>query len=59
MMRFGLAAVAGMALASGAAGSRRASSSGRAERAAAPALVTGAPSITVGVLWSIPLWSRL
>ena len=48
-----------MALASGAAGVmlRVSFQSGRARRGLA--LVTGALSITVGVMWSIPLWSRL
>jgi hypothetical protein len=59
MTLFGLGSIAGMALASGAAGVtlRIIVRSGGARRGLA--LVTGALSITVGVLWSIPLWSRL
>jgi len=59
MILFGLRSIAGMALASGAAGVtlRVVVRSGRARRGLA--LVTGALSITVGVMWSIPLWSRL
>jgi hypothetical protein len=59
MMLFGLAAIAGMALASGAAGvtPRVIVRSGGARRG----IGSGHRrlSITVGVLWSIPLWSRL
>jgi hypothetical protein len=59
MTLFGLGSIAGMALASGAAGVtlRIIVRSGGARHGLA--LVTGALSITVGVLWSIPLWSRL
>jgi hypothetical protein len=56
---FGVGSIAGMALASGAAGVtlRVIARSGGARRGLG--LVTGALSIAVGVLWAIPLWSRL
>lgn len=59
MMLFGLGSIAGMALASGAAGMtlRVLARSGGARRGLG--LATGALSITVGVMWAIPLWSRL
>jgi hypothetical protein len=59
MMLFGVGSIAGMALASGAAGVtlRVVARSGGARRGLG--LVTGALSIAVGVLWAIPLWSRL
>jgi hypothetical protein len=58
MTRFGLGSIARMALASGAAAVtlRIIFRSGGARRGLA--LVTGALSITVGVMGSIPLWSR-
>jgi high-affinity nickel-transport protein len=59
MSLFGVGSIAGMALASGAAGAtlRIIARSGGARRGLG--LVTGALSIAVGVLWAIPLWSRL
>jgi len=59
MLLFGVGSIAGMALASGAAGVtlRILARSGGARRGLG--LVTGALSIAVGVLWAIPLWSRL
>jgi hypothetical protein len=59
MMLFGVGSIAGMALASGAAGVtlRVIARSGAARRSLG--LATGALSITVGVLWAIPLWPRL
>lgn len=59
IMLFGLGSIAGMALASGAAGVtlRVLARSGGARRGLG--LATGALSITVGVMWAIPLWSRL
>jgi hypothetical protein len=59
MVVFGLGSIAGMALASGAAGVtlRVVARSGGTRRGLG--LVTGALSIAVGVLWSLPLWSRL
>lgn len=59
MALFGVGSIAGMALASGAAGVtlRVIARSGGARRGLG--LVTGALSIAVGVLWAIPLWSRL
>jgi high-affinity nickel-transport protein len=59
MTLFGLGSVAGMTIASGAAGAtlRIAARSGGARRGLG--LATGALSIAVGVLWAIPLWSRL
>jgi hypothetical protein len=59
MTFFGLGSIAGMALASGAAGVtlRVIARSGGARRGLG--LATGALSIIVGVLWAIPLWSRL
>src|SRR5215468_267887 len=59
MMLFGLGSIAGMALASGAAGIalRGIARSDRTHRGLG--LATGALSITVGVTWAIPLWSRL
>jgi high-affinity nickel-transport protein len=59
LVLFGIGSIAGMALASGAAGValRVISRSGGARRGLG--LITGALSITVGVMWSIPLWSRL
>jgi high-affinity nickel-transport protein len=59
MMLFGVGSIAGMALASGAAGVtlRVLARSAGARRGLG--LATGALSITVGVMWAIPLWSRL
>jgi hypothetical protein len=59
MLLFGLGSIAGMALASGTAGValRVIARSGGTRRGLG--LATGALSITVGVLWAIPLWSRL
>jgi hypothetical protein len=59
MVVFGLGSIAGMALASGAAGVtlRVVARSGGTRRGLG--LVTGALSIAVGVMWSLPLWSRL
>ena len=59
MLLFGLGSIAGMALASGTAGValRVIARSGGTHRGLG--LATGALSITVGVLWAIPLWSRL
>ena len=59
MMLFGLGSIAGMALASGTAGValRVIARSGETRRGLG--LATGALSITVGVMWAIPLWSRL
>jgi len=59
MTFFGLGSIAGMALASGTAGValRVIARSGGTRRGLG--LATGALSITVGVLWAIPLWSRL
>jgi high-affinity nickel-transport protein len=59
MALFGVGSIGGMALASGAAGVtlRVIARSGGARRGLG--LATGALSITVGVLWAIPLWSRL
>jgi hypothetical protein len=59
MTLFGLGSIAGMALASGAAGVtlRLVARSGGTRRGLG--FVTGALSMTVGILWSIPLWSRL
>ena len=59
MMLFGLGSIAGMALASGTAGValRVLSRSGGTRRGLG--LATGALSIIVGVMWAIPLWSRL
>jgi high-affinity nickel-transport protein len=59
MALFGLGSIAGMARASGAAGVtlRVIARSGGTRRGLG--LATGALSIAVGVLWSIPLWSRL
>jgi hypothetical protein len=59
MIVFGLGSIAGMALASGAAGVtlRVVARSGGTRRGLG--VVTGALSIAVGVLWSLPLWSRL
>lgn len=56
---FGLGSIAGMALASGAAGAtlRVVARSGGTRRGLG--FATGALSITVGVLWAIPMWSRL
>jgi high-affinity nickel-transport protein len=59
MALFGLGSIAGMALASGAAGAtlRVVARSGGARRGLGVA--TGVLSIAVGVMWAIPLWSRL
>lgn len=59
MTFFGLGSIGGMVLASGTAGValRVIARSGGARRGLG--LATGALSITVGVLWAIPLWSRL
>lgn len=59
MALFGAGSIAGMALASGAAGAslRLVARSAGAQRGLG--VVTGALSITVGVLWAIPLWSQL
>lgn len=59
MALFGLGSIAGMALASGAAGAtlRVVARSGGARRGLCVA--TGVLSIAVGVMWAIPLWSRL
>jgi hypothetical protein len=59
MVLFGLGSIAGMALASGTAGValRIIARSGGTRRGLG--LATGALSITVGVMWAIPLWSRL
>lgn len=59
MALFGLGSIAGMAVASGTAGValRVLARSGGARRGLG--LITGAVSIVVGVLWAIPLWSRL
>lgn len=59
MTLFGLGSIAGMALASGAAGAalRVVACSGGTRRGLSAA--TGVLSITVGVMWAIPLWSRL
>ena len=59
MMLFGLGSIAGMALASGAAGAtlRVLARSDEARRGLG--LATGVLSITVGVMWAIPLWARL
>ena len=55
----GPGSIAGMALASGAAGvTLRVIFRSRGARRGL-ALVAGGLSITVGVMWSIPLWSRL
>lgn len=59
MTLFGLGSIAGMAIASGAAGATlrvvaRSSSTRRSL-----GLATGILSITVGVLWAIPMWARL
>lgn len=59
MVLFGVGSIAGMVLASGAAGvALRIVARSRGTRRGL-GLATGALSITVGVLWSIPLWSRL
>jgi high-affinity nickel-transport protein len=59
MTLFGLGSIAGMALASGAAGAtlRVVARSGAARRGLSAA--TGVLSVAVGVMWAIPLWSRL
>ena len=59
MALFGLGSIAGMTLVSGAAGAtlRIVARSSGARRGLGVA--TGALSIAIGVLWSIPLWSRL
>lgn len=59
MVLFGLGSIAGMALASGAAGVTLhvLARSGGARRGLG--LITGALSIAVGAMWAIPLWSRL
>jgi high-affinity nickel-transport protein len=59
MALFGLGSIAGMALASGAAGAtlRVVARSDGARRGLCVA--TGILSIAVGVMWAIPLWSRL
>jgi ABC-type nickel/cobalt efflux system permease component RcnA len=59
MTLFGLGSIAGMALASGAAGAtlRVVARSGGTRRGLS--IATGAVSIAVGVMWAIPLWSRL
>lgn len=59
MTLFGLGSIAGMALASGAAGAtlRVVARSGGARRGLS--IATGVVSIAVGVMWAIPLWSRL
>jgi hypothetical protein len=59
MTLFGGGSIAGMALASGAAGAtlRVLARSGGARRALGVA--TGALSIALGAMWSIPLWPRL
>jgi hypothetical protein len=56
---FGLGSIAGMALASGAAGAtlRVGARSGGMRRGLG--IATGVLSITVGVLWAIPMWSRV
>jgi high-affinity nickel-transport protein len=58
MTVFGLGSIAGMALASGAAGAtlRIVARSGGARRSLGVA--TGALSIAIGALWAIPVWSR-
>jgi high-affinity nickel-transport protein len=59
MTLFGLGSIAGMALASGAAGATLGvvARSGAARRGLG--VVTGLLSIAVGVLWAIPMWSQL
>jgi high-affinity nickel-transport protein len=59
MTLFGLGSIAGMALASGAAGAtlRVVARSGGTRRGLG--LATGVLSIAVGVIWAIPLWARL
>jgi high-affinity nickel-transport protein len=59
MVLFGVGSIAGMVVASGTAGValRVVARSGGMQRGLG--LATGALSITVGVLWSLPLWSRL
>jgi hypothetical protein len=59
MALFGLGSIAGMALASGAAGValRIVALSGGARRGVG--LATGVLSIAVGILWAIPMWARL
>jgi ABC-type nickel/cobalt efflux system permease component RcnA len=59
MTLFGLGSIAGMALASGAAGAtlRVIARSGGTRRSLG--LATGVLSIVIGVMWAIPLWSRL
>jgi high-affinity nickel-transport protein len=59
MVLFGVGSIAGMVVASGTAGValRMVARSGGMRRGLG--LATGALSITVGVLWSLPLWSRL
>jgi hypothetical protein len=59
MVLFGVGSIAGMVVASGTAGValRVVARSGSMRRGLG--LATGALSIAVGVLWSLPLWSRL
>jgi hypothetical protein len=59
MSLFGAGSIAGMALASGAAGAtlRVLARSAGAQRVLGVA--TGALSVALGAMWSIPLWPRL
>jgi hypothetical protein len=59
MVLFGVGSIGGMALASGLAGAtlHAVAHSGRTRRGMG--LVTGVLSIVIGILWTIPLWSRL
>jgi len=61
MVLFGVGSIAGMALASGAAGvTLRVLARSRSDDARRGlGLVTGARFDRVGVVWAIPLWSRL